>query len=113
MEAMRFSPLTDRVAGRGAEAWAVHQQALVLRQAGHDVIALTVGDPDQPPPDVLIEATVTALRQHHTGYSRLIGLPALREAIAARHAARTGQLCTADNVVVVPGAQGGLYCALQ
>jgi arginine:pyruvate transaminase len=113
MEAMRFSPLTDRVAGRGAGAWAVHQQALVLRQAGHDVIALTVGDPDQAPPDVLIEATVTALRQHHTGYSRLIGLPALREAIAARHAARTGRPCTADNVVVVPGAQGGLYCALQ
>src|SRR5215472_8766731 len=110
---MRFSSLTERVAGRGAEAWEIHRQATELRAAGHDVIALTVGDPDQAPPELLIETTVAALRQHRTGYARLIGTPELREAIAARHARRTGQNCTADNVTVVPGAQGGLFCALQ
>ena len=110
---MRYSSLTERVAGRGAGAWAVHRRAIELREAGEDVIALTVGDPDQAPPEVLIETTVTALRAHRTGYARMIGTEALRQAIAARHAARTGQACTADNVVVVPGAQGGLYCALQ
>jgi arginine:pyruvate transaminase len=110
---MRYSSLTERVAGRGAGAWDIQRNALALREAGHDVIMLTVGDPDQAPPEMLIETTVTALRAHRTGYARLIGMPALREAIAARHAARTGQPCTADNVVVVPGAQGGLYCVLQ
>jgi arginine:pyruvate transaminase len=110
---MRFSPLTSRVAGRGAAAWAVHRRAIELRDSGHDVIALTVGDPDQEPPETLIEAAVTALRAHRTGYARMIGSEALRGAIAARHAARTGQPCTVDNVVVVPGAQGGLYCAMQ
>ena len=110
---MRYSSLTERVAGRGAGAWAVHRRAIELREAGEDVIALTVGDPDQAPPELLIETTVAALRAHRTGYSRMIGTEALRQAIAARHAARTGQNCTADNVVVVPGAQGGLYCALQ
>ncbi|HYM72104.1 MAG TPA: pyridoxal phosphate-dependent aminotransferase [Stellaceae bacterium] len=110
---MRYSPLTQRVAGRGAGAWEIHRRAIELREAGHDVIALTVGDPDQAPPQALIEATVAALRAHRTGYSRLVGTPPLREAIAARQAARTGQPCTADNVVVVPGAQGGLYCAMQ
>ena len=77
------------------------------------MISLAVGDPDQAPPEVLIETAITALRAHRTGYSRMIGIPALREAIAARHAARTGQPCTPDNVTVVPGAQGGLYCAIQ
>jgi arginine:pyruvate transaminase len=110
---MRYSSLTERVAGRGAGAWAVHRRAIELREAGEDVIALTVGDPDQAPPDILIETTVAALRAHRTGYSRMIGTEALRQAIAARHAARTGMPCTADNIVVVPGAQGGLYCALQ
>ena len=110
---MRYSSLTKRVAGRGAGAWAVHRRAIELREAGEDVIALTVGDPDQAPPEMLIETTVAALRAHRTGYSRMIGTEALREAIAARHAARSGMPCTADNVVVVPGAQGGLYCALQ
>jgi arginine:pyruvate transaminase len=110
---MRYSTLTDRVAGRGAGAWEVHRRAIELREAGHDVIALTVGDPDQAPPEVLIETTVAALRAHRTGYARMIGTEKLREAIAARHAARTGMPCSADNIVVVPGAQGGLHCALQ
>lgn len=110
---MQYSTLTQRVAGRGAAAWEVHREALRLREAGEDVIALTVGDPDQPPPAPLIEATVTALREHRTGYARMLGADRLRELIAARHRQRTGQACAADNVTVVPGAQGGLFCALQ
>jgi arginine:pyruvate transaminase len=110
---MQYSALTERVAGRGAGAWEIHRQAILQREAGHDVISLTVGDPDQAPPAPLIEATIAALRAHRTGYARMIGIEPLREAIAARHRRRTGKPCTADNVTVVPGAQGGLYCALQ
>jgi arginine:pyruvate transaminase len=64
------------------------------------VILLTVGNPDQAPPAPLIEATVSALREHRTGYAPTIGYPWLREAIAARQARHTGQPCTADNVAV-------------
>ena len=110
---MRFSPLVDRIAGRGAGAWSVHAEARRRRDAGEDIIFLTVGDPDQEPPASVIEATVTALRQHRTGYAPMIGSPPLREAIAARVARRSGRTCGADNIVVVPGAQGGLYCAIQ
>lgn len=90
---MRYSALTDRVAGRGAGAWEVHRRAIELREAGRDVIVLTVGDPDQAPPEVLIETTVAALRAHRTGYARMIGTLSLREAIAARHA--TSSSCRA------------------
>jgi arginine:pyruvate transaminase len=110
---MRFAARVDRVTTRGAAAWRVHIEAAKLREAGHDVIMLTIGDPDQAPPGPVIEATVDALRRHRTGYSATIGYPRVREAIAARFARRTGQSCTADNVVVTPGAQGGLFCALQ
>lgn len=106
---MRYSPLVERIAGRGADAWAVHIAAAKRREAGEDVIFLTVGDPDQEPPGAVIEATVAALRQHHTGYAPILGYPALRAAIATRVAHRSGQPCAADNIVVVPGAQGGLY----
>ena len=61
----------------------------------------------------MIEATVAALQAGRTGYSAIIGYPALREAIAARVARRTGRPCGPDNIAVVPGAQGGLYCAVQ
>jgi arginine:pyruvate transaminase len=110
---MRFSPLVDRVAGKGAAAWEVHFDALRQRAAGRAIILLTVGDPDQGPPDAMIEATVDALRRRRTGYSRITGQPEVRAAVAARFAARTGRPCSADNVVVTPGAQAGLFCALQ
>jgi arginine:pyruvate transaminase len=110
---MKFSPLVDRLGGRGAGAWSVAREAAQRREQGHDVISLTVGDPDQRAPTPVIEATIDALRRGHTGYAPILGSLQLREAIAARHARRTGAPCTADNVTVAPGAQGGLYCALQ
>ena len=110
---MRFSPVVERVAGRGSAAWSIHTEARRRHEAGEDVIVLTVGDPDQEPPETVIDATVAALRDRRTGYAPTIGYPALREAIAARVARRSGQPCTADNIAVVPGAQGGLYSAMQ
>ncbi len=110
---MRFSPLVARIAGKGAEAWRVHFEATRQRAQGRDVIFLTVGDPDQAPPRTVIDAAIEAMRQHHTGYSPITGLPELRATVAARVARRSGQACTADNVVVVPGTQAGLYCALR
>jgi arginine:pyruvate transaminase len=110
---VRFSPLVDRVSGKGAGAWRIHMEAARRRDLGEDVIFLTVGDPDQAPPEPVIDATVEALRRHRTGYSSMIGFPRVREAIAARFQRRTGRPCTADNVVVTPGAQGGVFCALQ
>jgi arginine:pyruvate transaminase len=110
---MRFSPLVERVAGRGAGAWAVHIEARRRQEAGEDVIFLTVGDPDQDPPAAVIDATVAALRGGRTGYAAIVGYPALRAAIAARVTHRSGRPCTADNIAVVPGAQGGLFCSVQ
>jgi arginine:pyruvate transaminase len=110
---MRFSQLVDRISGRGAGAWSIQQEAVLLREAGRDVIFLTIGDPDQATPSPVIEATIDALRRGHTGYAPTIGYPQLRAAIAARMAKRSGQPCIADNVVVAPGAQGGLFCAMQ
>jgi arginine:pyruvate transaminase len=110
---VRFSPMVDRIAARGADAWSIQMEAARLRDQGQDVVFLTVGDPDQAPPEPVIDATIDALRRHRTGYSSMIGYPRVREAIAARFQRRTGRPCSADNVVVTPGAQGGVYCALQ
>src|ERR1700674_543413 len=110
---MRFSPLVDRISARGASAWKVHMEAARRREAGQYVNFLTVGDPDQSPPAPVIEATIDALRRHRTGYSATVGYPRVREAIAARFQRRTGRPCSADNVVVTPGAQGGVFCAPQ
>jgi arginine:pyruvate transaminase len=110
---MRFSPFVERIAGPGIGAWRVHQEGVRRRDAGHDVTFLTIGDPDQATPESVIAATIEALRRNRTGYSPIIGYPHVREAIAQRVARRTGRPCNADNVVLTPGTQGGLYCALH
>jgi arginine:pyruvate transaminase len=110
---MKYSPLVERIAGRGAGAWSINFEAIRRRDAGEDIISLTVGDPDQAPPAAIIDAAVTALRNYRTHYAPISGYPALRRAIAARVARRTGKPCAAENVALAPGAQGGVYCAIQ
>ena len=110
---MRYSPRIADYSGPGSGGWSVQQEAALLRDSGRDVVFLTIGDPDQPTPAAIVEATIAALRRGRTGYGPMIGTPQLRAAIAARFARRSGQSCTADNVTVTTGAQGGLYCALQ
>jgi arginine:pyruvate transaminase len=108
-----FSPLVDRIAGEESGAWRVHQEGVRRREAGHDVIFLTVGDPDQAAPEAVIDATIAALRRNRTGYSPIIGYPQVHAAVAARFERRTGRSCNADNVVLTPGTQGGLFYALN
>jgi arginine:pyruvate transaminase len=110
---VRFSPRVDRIAGEGAGAWRVHWEGARRREAGHDVIFLTIGDPDQTAPAAVLDATIEALRRNRTGYSPIIGYPQVRAAVAARVQRRTGRPCSADNVVLTPGTQGGLFCALN
>jgi len=110
---VRFSPLVDRIAGEETGAWHVHAEGVRSREAGHEVIFLTVGDPDQAAPAPVLDATIEALRRNRTGYSPIIGYPQVRTAVAERMQRRTGQPCSADNVVLTPGTQGGLFCAVN
>lgn len=110
---MQLSPLTQRIAGKGAAAWGVHFAALQRRAAGEEIILLTVGDPDQAGPKIVVETAVEAMRAGKTGYSGILGLPELRTAVAERVERRTGVPTTMENITIVPGTQAGLYCTLQ
>jgi arginine:pyruvate transaminase len=108
---VRFSALTGRIGGTGSDAWLTHYQAAAARARGEDVIVLSVGDPDLDTPAPVVERAIEQLRRGDTHYVAAAGRPALRAAIAAAHAARTGQAVTADNVVFLAGAQNALFTA--
>ena len=108
---MRYSALTDRLTGEGADAWSIHSRAEQMRAAGHDVIALSVGDPDFETPGPIIESAVASVRNGRTHYTPAGGTHELRVAAAGYHQRFTGQPTGPENVVVVPGAQCGLFCA--
>ncbi|OWP48115.1 aminotransferase class I/II-fold pyridoxal phosphate-dependent enzyme [Pseudomonas nitroreducens] len=108
---MRYSSLVDRMVGPGVAAWDIHYAAIAAQRAGRDVIVLSVGDPDFATPDFITDAAVSALRDGDTHYSDVAGKPALRQAIAALHERRFGGRTAAENVIVVAGAQNGLFAA--
>ena len=106
---MRFSALTERVRGDAADAWDLHYQAKQARGRGEDVILLSVGDPDFATPQGIVDKAFDAIREGDTHYTSIAGHEALREAIAARHRARSGQAIGADNVITTSGAQNALF----
>ena len=81
----------------------VMERALVMERAGARVVHLEVGEPDFPPPEAAVEACRQALLDRETRYTDSRGLLALREAIAAEHARRSGLEVDPDSVLVTNG----------
>nr|BFD42415.1 arginine--pyruvate transaminase AruH [Pseudomonas sp. FFPRI_1] len=110
---MRYSALTQRIAGEGSAAWNIHYRALALREQGRDVLLLTIGDPDFDTPTPVVQAAIDSLLAGDTHYSEVRGNLALRSCIARCHHQRCGQVVDAEHVVVLPGAQCAVFSVAQ
>src|SRR5919108_574955 len=64
-------------------AFAVLARATQLMAQGRDIINLGIGQPDFRTPEFIVEAAIKALRDGHHGYTPAVGIPPLREAVAA------------------------------
>ncbi|MEO1663520.1 MAG: pyridoxal phosphate-dependent aminotransferase [Chloroflexota bacterium] len=87
--------------------------ALMEMATGPDVIALGRGDPDLPTPSHIIEAAQQAVRDGNTGPTPVAGMPALREAIAAKLRDENGLPVVTENIIVTTGGQEALYLLMQ
>ncbi|MGP1395988.1 MAG: pyridoxal phosphate-dependent aminotransferase [Inquilinaceae bacterium] len=74
-----------------------------------DVIKLGRGDPDLDTPAHIVKAGQEALANGATHYTHPLGLPALREAIAANIATYGGATYAPENIVVTPGGQHAMF----
>lgn len=108
---MKFSPLVDRISGDGSDAWVTHYEAAAARNRGEDVIVLSIGDPDLPPPPGVVDRAIERLQAGDLRYTPASGRRPLLQAIAAAHAARTGQAVSPENVVYLAGVQNALFVA--
>jgi aspartate/methionine/tyrosine aminotransferase len=85
---------------------AVDAKAKALQAAGEHVIGFGAGEPDFATPAHIVEAAVAACRDpanHH--YTPTGGIPALREAIAAKTLRDSGFSVTPQQVLVTNGAK--------
>ena len=81
----------------------------MAKEIGGDVIDLTLGDPDMPPPANVRAAACAAIEACHTRYSQNAGLAETREAIARFQRERYGRDVEAVDVIVTVGAMGSIF----
>lgn len=79
--------------------------------AGDDVLHLEVGQPSTPAPAAVLAAARAALERETLGYTDALGLPALREAIAAHYRRSYGVALDPARVIVTTGSSGAFLLA--
>ena len=109
-------PILSSVAANVAPSptLAVDSKAKALKAAGEDVCGFGSGEPDFDTPEFIKEACAKALSEGQTKYIPAAGLPALREALAAKYVSENGIAGLEPvNTVVSPGGKYSCFLAIQ
>jgi aspartate aminotransferase len=103
---MRFSQAAATLPPSGI------RELMELAWAAGEVIHLEVGEPSFATPPHVVEAADRAARDGWTRYTPSAGVPALREAIAAKVGRLNGYPVQPDQVVVTAGGIEAIYLAM-
>jgi aspartate aminotransferase len=88
------------------------QKARDLKNAGRDIISLSVGEPDFDTPDNIKKAAIAAIERGETKYTPVCGIPPLREAIAQKFKRENGLHYRPSQTIVGTGGKHVLFNAL-
>ena len=101
--------LSDRIINMETSATlAMAAKARELRQAGKDIIGLSLGEPDFNIPDFIKDAAKEAIDQNYSSYSPVDGYGDLKAAIATKFLRDNGLEYGQDQIVVSTGAKQSL-----
>jgi (5-formylfuran-3-yl)methyl phosphate transaminase len=84
----------------------------IERETGMNVIHLEVGEPDFDTPPAIVDAAVRAMRDGETHYTHSLGLPELREAIAAWYSTQYRVSISPEQIVVTSGSSPAILLGL-
>ncbi len=105
-------PVSDNVSRMHASSTLkAAQTAAALRDQGHDVIDLTVGEPDFDTPEFIKQYAWEGLQKGLTRYTATAGMKLLTEAVVAFYAERFGAEFSASEVAASCGGKQGLFNA--
>ncbi|TDE37920.1 pyridoxal phosphate-dependent aminotransferase [Antarcticimicrobium sediminis] len=110
---MKTTDVTARLAGLGGAKWEVHIKARALAAAGADLIDMTIGEPDVPVPQEMLDRATAAMMAGRTGYSDGRGEMNLRTALATDYTRRSGREINPDQVLCFPGTQTALFSVMM
>ena len=109
---MKYASVTERLATLGGEKWEIHHRARNMIAEGKDIIELTIGEPDVPTPDYLIESAYASMQRGRTAYSDGRGEANLCDALAKRYSERLKRLISSQQILCFPGTQTALYAVM-
>ena len=105
-------PVSDRVARmHSSSTLKAAQTAANLREQGHDVIDLTVGEPDFDTPEFIKQYAWEGLQKGLTKYTSSAGMKPLTEAICEFYAEEFGADFSASEVAAACGGKQALFNA--
>src|SRR6266436_1590735 len=113
-EAAAALKLTDRINRIEPSAtMAVVAEAEKLRQAGVDVVDLSVGEPHFHTPQHIKDAAIAAINNNFTRYTAVGGTAELKDAIIQRHAQDFGSAYKREEAMASVGGKHVLFNAIQ
>mgnify|MGYP006283987663 CR=1 FL=1 len=92
---------------------AATQKARDLKNAGRDIISLSVGEPDFDTPDNIKKAGIAAIERGETKYTPVLGIQPLREAIARKFKRENGLDYKWTQTIVGTGGKHVLFNAFM
>lgn len=110
---MSQNHLSNRVRSLSESATlAMTRRGRELKEAGKDVISLSIGEPDFNTPTCIKEAAIEAIQNNITHYSPVAGYKELREAIAAKFQKENNLTYRPGQVIVSGGAKQSIANAI-
>ncbi|MGH6875678.1 MAG: pyridoxal phosphate-dependent aminotransferase, partial [Aestuariivirgaceae bacterium] len=110
---MHYASISERLKGLGSDKWFIHIEGAKRRALGQDVIMLTIGEPDFPPPPAILDVAAHQMCAGRTRYSNGRGEPEVLAAIAGRYAVRTGRQISTNQIAFLPGTQTALFATFM
>lgn len=88
-------------------------KANAMRGSGVDILSFGAGEPDFDTPKHIKDALYKAVEDGFIYYTATPGIPELREAISEKLRRDNAVDCSANEVIVTPGAKQAIYEAIQ
>ncbi|RUO78009.1 pyridoxal phosphate-dependent aminotransferase [Idiomarina seosinensis] len=106
--------LSDRVNSiQPSPTLAVTQKANELKQQGHDVIGLGVGEPDFDTPEFIKQAAIQAIHDGKTKYTAVDGIAELKQAVIDKFKRDNKLDYQADEIIVSAGGKHSIFNLLS
>src|SRR5690349_5112202 len=109
--ATKFAERINRI--EVSATMAVVAEADKLRQAGVDVVDLSVGEPHFSTPQHIKDAAIAAINSNFTRYTAVGGTAELKDAIVYRHAQDFGSAYKREETMASVGGKHVLFNAIQ